>query len=99
MLVLLLLPQSLAAAIIAFVTVCGTFKHTSTAGLWLLLYYYINRIIPNKYRLYATKHRCAAWCGCVEGWGGEWGWGRCMDVKVYDENRDNSDSENRDNCT
>ena len=50
MLVLLLLPQSLAAAIIAFVTVCGTFKHTSTAGLWLLLYYYINRIIPNNYR-------------------------------------------------
>ena len=27
------------------------------------------------------------------------GGGRCMDVKVYDENRDNSDSENRDNCT
>ena len=30
---------------------------------------------------------------------GSGGWGRCMDVKVYDENRDNSDSENRDNCT
>ena len=70
----LLLPQSLAAAIAAFVTVCGTFKHTSTAGLWLLLYYYINGITPNTYRLYATKQRWAAWCGCVEGWGVGGGW-------------------------